>query len=281
VNDGSGDGGQTDAIARGYGTRITYINKGNGGVATALNAGIRAMCGDFFVWLSHDDVLAPRFVERVLAQLQRDNARAAISNVGVIDAKGARMPGFENRWRTWEPLDDRPYLFHREWLYACAIIVDRRFFDEHGLIDETLRSCQDIEYTYRLLFFERCSFEAEVLSFRRDHADNGIKQAQVLQSHVAELDAMYARLFEQLGGLFFFHKAGQRLGNRAKILMLIRFAALFDGHAAEVRFRAAMLRNGVTERVFENARIASRLYLRAAQAGVRAGLRIKRLFTRV
>ena len=56
VNDGSNDDGATEAIAKSYGTRITYFLKTNGGVASALNHGIQRMAGDYFSWLSHDDL---------------------------------------------------------------------------------------------------------------------------------------------------------------------------------------------------------------------------------
>ena len=54
VNDGSNDGGETDRIATSYGEKIRYFRKENGGVASALNMGIKHMKGDYFSWLSHD-----------------------------------------------------------------------------------------------------------------------------------------------------------------------------------------------------------------------------------
>ncbi|TFG59465.1 MAG: glycosyltransferase family 2 protein, partial [Deltaproteobacteria bacterium] len=45
VNDGSDDGGKTEAIALSYGDRIRYFRKENGGVASALNLGVREMRG--------------------------------------------------------------------------------------------------------------------------------------------------------------------------------------------------------------------------------------------
>ena len=44
VNDGSTD--NTDEIAKSYGDKIRYFKKENGGVATALNLGIREMRGE-------------------------------------------------------------------------------------------------------------------------------------------------------------------------------------------------------------------------------------------
>ena len=57
VNDGSSD--NTEKIVLEYGDKIKYIRKENGGVASALNVGIKNMTGDFFSWLSHDDLYYP------------------------------------------------------------------------------------------------------------------------------------------------------------------------------------------------------------------------------
>ena len=54
VNDGSKD--KTDEICKSYGSRIRYFKKENGGVSTALNLGIKKMNGEYFSWLSHDDL---------------------------------------------------------------------------------------------------------------------------------------------------------------------------------------------------------------------------------
>ena len=71
VNDGSSDNGETDRIARSYGADVRYIEKKNGGVASALNAGIAAMTGDIFCWLSHDDRHLPEKTERQVMEWER------------------------------------------------------------------------------------------------------------------------------------------------------------------------------------------------------------------
>lgn len=60
VNDGSTDHGNTEKAAAAFGSRIRYIAKPNGGVASALNLGIQEMTGEHFSWLSHDDLYAPQ-----------------------------------------------------------------------------------------------------------------------------------------------------------------------------------------------------------------------------
>ncbi len=56
VNDGSQDDGKTEHVALSYGNKIRYFSKPNGGVASALNRAIREMTGEYFSWLSHDDL---------------------------------------------------------------------------------------------------------------------------------------------------------------------------------------------------------------------------------
>ena len=57
VDDGSTD--SSAEICKKYAylhPEIKYLEKENGGVASALNYGIQHMTGDYFAWLSHDDV---------------------------------------------------------------------------------------------------------------------------------------------------------------------------------------------------------------------------------
>ena len=70
VNDGSKDDGKTEAIALSYGDKIRYLKKENGGVASALNMGIRNMKGEYFSWLSHDDLYYSEKIEKEMQAVQ-------------------------------------------------------------------------------------------------------------------------------------------------------------------------------------------------------------------
>ena len=76
VNDGSID--DTREIALSYGDRIRYFEKENGGVSTALNLGIRNMRGDYFSWLSHDDVYYPDKIGKQVEALKQQNPSLAV-----------------------------------------------------------------------------------------------------------------------------------------------------------------------------------------------------------
>ena len=71
VNDGSNDQGATDNICKSYGDKIRYFEKENGGVASALNLGIKEMNGEYFAWLSHDDLFAKN--SKYIMQITGDN----------------------------------------------------------------------------------------------------------------------------------------------------------------------------------------------------------------
>jgi glycosyltransferase involved in cell wall biosynthesis len=61
VNDGSDD--STDAVAKGYGDRIHYVRKTNGGLSSARNTGIQVAHGSYLLFLDADDMLHPQALE--------------------------------------------------------------------------------------------------------------------------------------------------------------------------------------------------------------------------
>ena len=86
INDGSNDNGATENIALSYGDRIRYFSKENGGVASALNLAIKKMTGEYFSWLSHDDLYFANKVEaqiKALDQMQ-DKRVVLYSDFGVF-----------------------------------------------------------------------------------------------------------------------------------------------------------------------------------------------------
>ena len=93
VNDGSIDNGVTDSIATSYGNRIRYFVKPNGGCASALNHGIENMRGEYFSWLSHDDVYLPEKIEHQIQILESIDDKLTIIYGGyeVIDSNSKAL----------------------------------------------------------------------------------------------------------------------------------------------------------------------------------------------
>ena len=59
IEDGSEDGGVGDVVAAVSDPRIRYEYQDNGGVASALNHGLKIAQNPYFAWLSHDDLFLP------------------------------------------------------------------------------------------------------------------------------------------------------------------------------------------------------------------------------
>lgn len=179
VNDGSRDGGQTDEIARSYGDRIRYIHKENGGVATALNTGIRAMEGELFSWLSHDDRYLPEKVERQVDCLKKEGGACIVySDFELIDEQSKVFA-----------VDRREAIAPEDFLYAlitlghvngCTTLIPKSCFEESGLFDEALKTTQD--YALWFAFAQKYRFVQlrEVLVQSRAHPGQG---SNVIPTH--------------------------------------------------------------------------------------------------
>jgi glycosyltransferase involved in cell wall biosynthesis len=83
INDGSTD--DTVNIATSY-KNIKVISKNNGGTGSALNLGIDNMSGDWFKWVSADDVLLPNALE-ILNKHAVSESTLYYTNYNVINEK--------------------------------------------------------------------------------------------------------------------------------------------------------------------------------------------------
>ena len=149
VNDGSDDNGSTESIAKSYGDRLRYFSKKNGGVSSALNLGIREMSGDYFSWLSHDDVYTPKKIEKqvtALQQLENENtvclcATQNINQNSELLKQTVRCPFKPGRIIPWE--ESLKCLFQKGTFNGCGFLLPKKVFTQCGLFNEKLRFCQD------------------------------------------------------------------------------------------------------------------------------------------
>ncbi len=147
VNDGSQDDGATEKIALSYGDRIRYLRKENGGVSSALNYGIDHMNGEYFSWLSHDDVYAPDKVqEQVNLILSRKSADAVvICNMNTINKDSLQIAEAPKDFSKAEMSWKKALIYITQYgANGCALLIPKSAFDKAGRFDENLRYCQDI-----------------------------------------------------------------------------------------------------------------------------------------
>lgn len=188
VNDGSNDEGSTEKIALTYDGKLRYFSKENGGVASALNVAIKNMSGEYFSWLSHDDLYYPDKVEsqvQALAELKTPKTilygdYAVFSdNPDVVSEK--RLPRVT-------PEQFRYFLTIKNILHGCTLLVPKEAFEECGLFNEKLRTTQDYDLWFRLAKKYRFVHIPKLLVKARQHAEQGsIKMGQIALAECDEL----------------------------------------------------------------------------------------------
>jgi glycosyltransferase involved in cell wall biosynthesis len=98
VNDGSTD--DTVAVLQRWqekDSRIHAIHKGNGGVATARNAGTVAASSEWVAFLDADDTWMPEKLERMLAIRERDPQAIVLYHDAVLP-DGTRFLADKGAW---------------------------------------------------------------------------------------------------------------------------------------------------------------------------------------
>ena len=165
VNDGSRDDGATERVALSYGDKIRYFHKENGGSSSALNYGIAQMTGEWFSWLSHDDLYVPEKLEREIdcmtelaAAGQNVEKYLFFSANDLIDAEGKiirradmaearKVAEYVNALPNNAPLiaEHVRYDFH-----GCSCLIHKSVLREAGGFDEGLRLLNDIDLWFRL-----------------------------------------------------------------------------------------------------------------------------------
>ena len=154
VNDGSTDGGATERIACSYGDKIRYFSKPNGGVSSALNLGIEKMKGEYFSWLSHDDLYAPDKIEYQVNQLAGVGDRTsviALCGSGLIDAEGKRLIKTKRDLYGLISSDRMFSLYCKDYVInGCALLIPKSAFVKYGAFID-LRFQQDMECWVRFI----------------------------------------------------------------------------------------------------------------------------------
>lgn len=176
VNDGSLDGGETRAICARYRDCIRYFEKPNGGVASAANLAIREMRGEYFCWLSHDDLHLPTKTERQLAYLEGIGSDPVILHCDglLIDEEGRtlRPVRFDH-----QALEARPStIFIHHFLHGGGMLIPRQAFARVGLFDERLTYTNDHEMWLRMSSAFPLVHQPEVLFCMRMHKAQGSRR---------------------------------------------------------------------------------------------------------
>lgn len=198
INDGSRDNGQTEAIAKSYGDRIRYFYKENGGVATAVNLGIEKMTGEYFAWLSHDDMFTPDKIEKQIQAIEKVGEAEAIvhSNFDFLYVEENRSVKVDMLAQyTKKQLEDSCFAPLFLAIHGSTILIHKNHFKRVGVYDTNLRATQDSEFLFRVMRGQRSVFVEDSLMISRIHKEQG---QQTMACHVPEYNQMFVDFCEML-----------------------------------------------------------------------------------
>lgn len=216
VNDGSKDNGKTEQIALSYGNKIRYFSKENGGSSSALNKGIKEMDGEWFSWLSHDDLYYPNKIEEEIL-LMRKMIAGGISEedlcnylffgaANLIDGQGKiiKRESKRNLEKTNKKINCPNGTLNliaiptQDGFHGCSCMVHKKAFAKVGFFDESLRLLNDMDIWFR--FYTSgytVKFIPEVLVCGRVHASQ-VSRSIGFSYHNSEQDMFWNRSLEWL-----------------------------------------------------------------------------------
>ncbi|KIY23557.1 glycosyltransferase [Mesobacillus subterraneus] len=155
--------------------RIKYCKKENGGTASALNQGIRAADGEYFCWLSSDDVFLPDKVLRQVEFMEQTGSMASFMSFYFINENSqviseAMAYPFTNKLLFYKMLRvNCP-------INGCTVMLDSRVFDEIGYFDESLPYTHDYDFWLRLIQVYDFLYIPLALLYYRVHGEMGTKK---------------------------------------------------------------------------------------------------------
>jgi glycosyltransferase involved in cell wall biosynthesis len=198
VNDGSNDGGKSREVALSYGDKIRYFEKENGGVSTALNLAIANMRGEYFSWLSHDDVYLPDKIQIQIDILRKEERKDPIiyGNYVNIDENSQVLSTF-NAGAAYptEKLGHSLYPLLRGLIHGCSLLIHKSHFERVGLFDEKLRTTGDYDLWFKIFRNAKLIYHDGILVQNRCHAE---QQVNYSTTHVAECNWLWSSMIDRL-----------------------------------------------------------------------------------
>lgn len=207
VNDGSTDNGKTAELAKSYGERIVYLEKKNGGVASALNMGIRNMTGEYFAWLSHDDVYYPNKIEEQIKALKTNgNMKAPLyGNWDMLLMPEGQVKKRCPEYRySMEQLQNGVFPVLLGLVNGCTILIHKSHFERVGLFKEELLTAQDVDMWFRIFRNQHVVFVEKPLIKYRFHEEQGSRVISDFLANCEEIQMYMVKNMkkQEVAGLF-------------------------------------------------------------------------------
>jgi len=170
VDDGSTD--HTPDVIQPYLDRIRYIRQENRGLPAARNAGILASTGRYIALLDADDYWTPTKLALQMPRFADGEVGIVYSDFSVKYSDGRELASY---------LSDRPlacegrvldHYIRSRFLFPSTMVIRRECFEQHGLFDEAMVACEDIELFTKMCNVWKVALVGKQLMVRREGAHN-------------------------------------------------------------------------------------------------------------
>jgi glycosyltransferase involved in cell wall biosynthesis len=134
VDDGSTD--DTARVVTGFGERVCFIRKNNGGTGSARNVGIRAARGEYIAFVDADDLWTKEKLRLQVDLLKRMGLAWVYCDAFVFDdASGERMYRFRNLARQYDG-DILERLFLGNFIPSPTVVIRKSVFENVGFFSQ-------------------------------------------------------------------------------------------------------------------------------------------------
>lgn len=187
VDDGSTD--NTETVLRSLGVPgLKFLRKENGGVASAINLGIRMARGDFIIPLGSDDALAPGIVALYAqAAAARPELDVLYGNMLLTDRNFSMRGGWN--YEDWDGRTEALVgnLVKSMPLAQSGTAFHRRVYERFGVYDESLSRGSDHDHIARIAPHVRFKHMAAPSLFCREHDFNISRNSEIFRACKAEV----------------------------------------------------------------------------------------------
>ena len=175
IEDGSNDGGVEDIVHAVNDSRIRYEYEENGGVASALNHGLKIASNPYFAWLSHDDLFLPDRLseDRKLRELCPDIVTFTAFYLFSGEADHLHLVN-KLKFATSHHFATR--LLARRFLNGCTVSAPIKTLIQCGLFDESLRHTQDYDMWLKILEKQNFTYIERPTVLARQHPEQDSKK---------------------------------------------------------------------------------------------------------